>query len=64
LKAELAELRTAIPPHPVEPVSIASAAEPGQSGQLEAEVRDLRDSVRTLIMLVAKSLNEKTREAA
>lgn len=65
LKAELAELRTAIPPQPVEAASIAAAAaEPGDNGRLEAEVRDLRDSVRTLIMLVAKSLNEKTREAA
>ncbi|MDF2117982.1 PilZ domain-containing protein [Roseiarcaceae bacterium H3SJ34-1] len=69
LKAELAELRTAIPQHVVEPVTAAPAAvardaTEDQNGQLEAEVRDLRDSVRTLIMLVAKSLNEKTREAA
>jgi len=68
LKAELAELRTAIPLHVVEPAAVVPAdAEretEGQNGQLEAEVRDLRDSVRTLIMIVAKSLNDKTREAA
>jgi hypothetical protein len=65
LKAELAELRTAIPQQPaVQPVPVADTAQAGGNGSLEAEVKDLRDSVRTLIMLVAKSLNEKTREAA
>jgi len=65
LKAEIAELRTAIPPPAAAPVSVMrDAAEPAQDDRLEAEVRDLRDSVRTLIMLVAKSLNEKPREAA
>ena len=63
VQAEIAALRGEMQARQIAPEPVPADAAPASDGSLQAEIKELRDSVRTLILLMAKSLN-RSRDAA